>query len=158
MMTDYIITRTSPDELMHFGIKGQKWGVRRWQNDDGTLTPDGKAKYEQSMKDASKYQTAKERLKKVAKGGAVGLAVGAGVIGGVALAENSAYNMGGVHKALLNAVTTSHGRDFAAKTLAATAIGGLVISGINQGYQAAKVKMGQNFISKYAAAYAKTNK
>ncbi len=26
------------DELYHHGIKGQKWGVRRFQNPDGTLT------------------------------------------------------------------------------------------------------------------------
>lgn len=30
---------------MHHGIKGQKWGVRRFQNDDGTLTAEGKARY-----------------------------------------------------------------------------------------------------------------
>lgn len=29
-------------ELCHFGIKGQKWGVRRYQNPDGTLTAKGK--------------------------------------------------------------------------------------------------------------------
>jgi len=45
MMADYIITRTSSDELMHFGIKGQKWGVRRYQNEDGTLTEEGKKRY-----------------------------------------------------------------------------------------------------------------
>lgn len=28
--------------LAHHGIKGQKWGVRRFQNADGTLTPEGK--------------------------------------------------------------------------------------------------------------------
>lgn len=30
---------------MHHGIKGQKWGVRRFQNEDGTLTAEGKARY-----------------------------------------------------------------------------------------------------------------
>lgn len=31
--------------LMHHGIKGQKWGLRRFQNADGTLTLDGKRRY-----------------------------------------------------------------------------------------------------------------
>lgn len=31
--------------LAHHGIKGQKWGVRRYQNEDGTLTDAGKKRY-----------------------------------------------------------------------------------------------------------------
>lgn len=30
--------------LSHHGIKGQKWGIRRYQNPDGTLTAEGRAK------------------------------------------------------------------------------------------------------------------
>lgn len=33
------------NELEHFGIKGMKWGIRRYQNDDGTLTDAGKKRY-----------------------------------------------------------------------------------------------------------------
>ena len=33
------------NELCHFGIKGMKWGVRRYQNEDGSLTPAGKKHY-----------------------------------------------------------------------------------------------------------------
>ena len=32
--------------LYHHGIKGQRWGVRRFQNEDGTLTPEGKKRYD----------------------------------------------------------------------------------------------------------------
>ena len=32
-------------ELRHYGVKGQKWGIRRYHNADGTLTAEGKARY-----------------------------------------------------------------------------------------------------------------
>lgn len=33
------------EHLEHHGIKGQKWGVRKYQNTDGSLTPEGRKRY-----------------------------------------------------------------------------------------------------------------
>ena len=33
-------------ELYHWGIKGMKWGRRRYQNADGTLTEEGRKRYD----------------------------------------------------------------------------------------------------------------
>lgn len=65
--------------LEHHGIKGMKWGIRRYQNKDGTLTDEGRKKYSEL---SSKEK--KERNKKIAK---VGI--------GIATASAAAYY---VHK------------------------------------------------------------
>ena len=36
---------TSKEELYHYGIKNMKWGIRRFQNEDGSLTPLGEKRY-----------------------------------------------------------------------------------------------------------------
>ena len=55
-----IVRRLPPNELYHHGIKGQKWGVRRYQNPDGSLTPAGMRHYNrQAKKDAKEYARAK---------------------------------------------------------------------------------------------------
>ena len=37
------------NEIMHHGVKGMRWGVRRFQNKDGTLTNAGKKKYSNDL-------------------------------------------------------------------------------------------------------------
>ena len=37
------------NELYHHGILGQKWGIRRFQNEDGSLTPEGEKRYSESL-------------------------------------------------------------------------------------------------------------
>lgn len=41
----YIALKDNSAYLQHHGIQGQKWGVRRYQYDDGSLTPEGKLRY-----------------------------------------------------------------------------------------------------------------
>ena len=49
----------SPQEyLMHYGVKGMKWGVRRYQNYDGSYTRKGLERYRKAESD---YETAKSK-------------------------------------------------------------------------------------------------
>ena len=47
-------------ELYHHGIKGQKWGVRRFQNKDGSLTPAGKKRYDDDSSADQKNKPTKQ--------------------------------------------------------------------------------------------------
>ena len=87
-MTTWTCTRHG--ELYHHGIKGQKWGVRRFQNKDGSLTPAGKKRYDETNK-PEKTVSDEERKRRIRKNIMIGAAAAATaliVIGGMRYSSN----------------------------------------------------------------------
>lgn len=63
MNTYYVGSIPVTDELYHHGIKGQKWGIRRYQNEDGSLTAEGRRRYGDSLGEyANRSQSVLRRL------------------------------------------------------------------------------------------------
>ena len=52
-------------ELYHFGIKGMHWGIRRYQNSDGSLTPAGIKRYHNTNRIRSINEKADEQLRQI---------------------------------------------------------------------------------------------
>lgn len=81
-VSDLTLDDLNGDSLEHHGVQGQKWGIRRYQNEDGSLTEAGKKHYygkgriERSNKKIDRYskkletadpQKANELSKKIAR-------------------------------------------------------------------------------------------
>ena len=63
-----IDTKTPINQLYHFGITGQKWGVRRYQNEDGTRTPVGKKRDAQSIPKSEDHKISREARSRATEG------------------------------------------------------------------------------------------
>ena len=62
--TEFLVTRSDPNELKHYGILGMRWGRRRYQNKDGSLTNAGRKHYD---KETEKLKAEKKLLKNRAR-------------------------------------------------------------------------------------------
>lgn len=51
------------DFLMHYGVKGQKWGIRRYQNYDGTYTQRGVQRYKKAVENFNDKKAAYDKAK-----------------------------------------------------------------------------------------------
>lgn len=113
--------------LAHHGVKGQKWGRRRYQNPDGSLTAEGYQHWGLNP-DGSRFRArgrngySHATTSASQKGGAIGLA--AGVAAGAALgpvAAMGAGTIGSLSGAMLGtavgAIKTSHNRKYIKKMI-----------------------------------------
>lgn len=75
----------SDEELQHHGVLGQKWGIRRYQNYDGTLTDAGKEHLSNN--------DSKQRKKKIITGVAIGLGVAAVAAGAMYLKNKTGLKL-----------------------------------------------------------------
>ncbi len=61
--------------LAHHGVKGQKWGVRRYQNKDGSLTEEGRYRYSKNSKSSMDSKKVKKNIATAVKVASTGVAV-----------------------------------------------------------------------------------
>lgn len=124
--------------LVHHGIEGQKWGIRRYQNPDGSLTAEGKARYKEAKKQGTKdyYKNTRKNLRNKISSDSVGKHIAKFLLmGPIGMTE---YNA-------LRAQDISRGKSLAVMFLGG-AIGTLLVTDIKAnkaGKKAAKEAVGQ---------------
>ena len=103
-MANYILLTDEAAGLYHHGILGQKWGIRRYQNEDGTWTAAGKQRYGDDDSDSGKSskklsgvssndkdsnsKSKSERVKTIAKIGAIAAGTALAAYGTYKISQN----------------------------------------------------------------------
>lgn len=143
LMPEYVIIRASSDELYHHGVKGQKHGVRQYQNADGSLTPEGREHYGIGQGRDAKYQNpdgsltndGKARLarsqryvdsKSKTAGQRVRRTIGAGLVGGLVPGLAGAAGLTGL---VAGKTAATYGLAQTLSALGASGIGALASAG-----------------------------
>lgn len=115
----YAIIR-SDDYLAHYGVTGQKWGVRRYQNEDGSLTQEGRDRYGQQGWEARQMYKrgtiSKDQYKQAKKAG--------NIIGKV----DNVMNLGFGRR--IREFEQRHKKGLTAANLGLTALGGIAMTAL----------------------------
>lgn len=150
----------SKSELYHFGIKGQKWGVRRFQNSDGSLTSAGKERYGSGLGNKIK-EGAKAVGGRALRGAGKAAKLGAsaayvGTTSAVRLVSEAIGKVGATSLAGVGFGINALGEKINSKVLKAIGVAPMLVGTVKLERYDAKQRVGKDAMSKSKASFKKS--